>query len=199
MLLVLNDDQKEHLTLLTDVDVEIAREFSRIAVDFIKNGTNTKKYQIAAQKLNLDVKRIRQSIEAIMHILTECSKLQINEIDFQDSIITLGLPDELNECLLQFYLDNQDEIRSVLIDMSLVLPHFENLEWRFDVQLASRMLSYQTTPQVMLKFHINNGIDKDVRVLQTDPVNLVHMTKVLEEALSEMKTAHCRRIARNIK
>jgi hypothetical protein len=36
-------------------------------------------------------------------------------------------------------------------------------------------------------------------VLQTDPVNLVHMTKVLDEALQEIKSSYCRRILRNIK
>ena len=39
----------------------------------------------------------------------------------------------------------------------------------------------------------------DVQVLQADPANLLHMANVLEEALGEMKTAHCRRILRNIK
>jgi hypothetical protein len=36
-------------------------------------------------------------------------------------------------------------------------------------------------------------------LLQTDPANLLHITKSLEEALAEIKTQHCRRIMRNIK
>jgi len=199
MLLVLSSDQKEHLSLLSEVDEVISREFCRIAVEFIKSGINPKKYQVAAQKLNVDIVNLRQCVEAIMHILSECTKLQINEIDFQDSIITLDISDELKGFLLELYMNNRDEIRSTLSDMSLILPHFKNLEWRFDVQLASRMMSYQTTPEILMRWHIDNGISTDTHVLQTDPVNLIHLTKVLEEALGEMKTAHCRRIARNIK
>ena len=199
MLVVLSDDQKEHLGLLNEVDEEIAKEFCRIAVGFIKNGINPKKYQAAAQKLNLETKLIRHSVEVIMHVLSECSKLEINEIDFHDSLLAAGLSQELNQCLLEFYTESGQEIRNILDKMSLVLPHYDNLEWRFDVQLASRMMAYQTTPQVMLKFHIDNGMEKDIKILQTDPVNLVHLTHVLEEALAQTKTPHCRRIARNIK
>ena len=50
----------------------------------------------------------------------------------------------------------------------------------------------------MLKFHLKDGDDVDTKVLQTDPVNLLHLTNTLEEALQDMKTAHCRRIVRNI-
>lgn len=199
MLLVLSDDQKEHLALLSNVDEEIAKEFCRIAVDFIKNGVNMKKYHTAAQKLSLEARLIRESVEAIMHILSECAKLEINEVDFKDSVLAVGLSQELNDCLLEFYLDNRDEIRGILDDMSLVLPHYDDLEWRFDVQLASRSLSYQTVPKIMMKFHLKSGVKEDMKVLQTDPVNLLHMTQVLEGALAEIKSAHCRRITRNIK
>ena len=39
----------------------------------------------------------------------------------------------------------------------------------------------------------------DSVLLQTDPANLLHVTKSLEEALAEIKTQHCRRIMRSIK
>ena len=39
----------------------------------------------------------------------------------------------------------------------------------------------------------------DTQLLQTDPVNLVHLTKSLEGALAELKSQHCRRIMRSIK
>ena len=35
-------------------------------------------------------------------------------------------------------------------------------------------------------------------ILQTDPVNLRHLTQSLDEALQEIKTQHSRRILRNI-
>jgi hypothetical protein len=67
------------------------------------------------------------------------------------------------------------------------------------VQLASRSLRRQTTPQVTLKLETKDGEQTEMHVLQTDPVNLVHLTQVLDAALQEMKSPYCRRIARNIK
>lgn len=66
-------------------------------------------------------------------------------------------------------------------------------------QLASRSLRHQVAPLVLLKLQTKDGEEKKTTLLQTDPVNLVHMTRVLEEALQEMKSGYFRRIARNIK
>ena len=82
---------------------------------------------------------------------------QVNELDFQDSIMVLGFPEELNKELLALYQENCKEIRSILSSMSMDLPHYHNLEWRFDVQLASRSLQRQTQPVVMLRLHIKDG------------------------------------------
>ncbi len=65
-------------------------------------------------------------------------------------------------------------------------------------QLASRSLHHQVEPLVTLRLHTADGQDKQCHVLQTDPVNLLHLTESMEAALQELKTAHCRRILRNI-
>ena len=199
MLLVLGDQQKEHLALLNNVDEEVAKEFCRIAIEFIRNGINLKMYMAAASKLNVQASLVRNAVEGLMYLFSESSKLMINEIDFQDSIIMLAFPESLVKTLLDLYLASRKETRELLSKMSMDIRHYHNLEWRFDIQVASRALSYQTKPEILLRFDIREGEDKKVEVVQTDPVNLVHMTHVLEQALSEMKTAHCRRIARNIK
>lgn len=82
---------------------------------------------------------------------------QVNELDFQDSIMVLGFPEELNKELLGLYQENCKEIRSILSSMSMDLPHYHNLEWRFDVQLASRSLQRQTQPVVVLRLHTKDG------------------------------------------
>ena len=50
-----------------------------------------------------------------------------------------------------------------------------------------------------MKLETEDSGDVSRTVLQTDPVNLLHLTKVLDEALQEMKSPYCRRIVRNIK
>lgn len=64
-------------------------------------------------------------------------------------------------------------------------------------QLASRSLRQQVEPVIMLKLHVEDGDQKEVKLLQTDPTNLLHLTRTLEEALQELNSAHSRRISRN--
>ena len=199
MLVVLTDQQKANLALLGEFDDAVAGEFCKIAVGFIRNGVNPKMYQTAASKLETPVEKVRKCVEALMYLMSEMSKALVPEIDFQDSLLMIGFSEELISTLLRLYLENRDEIRSILNELSLDLPHYQNLEWRFDVQIASRALKSQVKPVILMKFDIKDGGRMISRLLETDPINLVHMTEVLEKALAEMKTSHARRITRNIK
>lgn len=200
MLLILSQEQKEHLKFLTSLEPEVISEFMRISVDFILKGPpNPKIFQAAAQRLGADVHTVKNGINGLMNLFTECSRLMIGEIDFQDSVMTLGFSEEVNKSLLEVYLANRKAIRDILSEMTVTLPHYHNLEWRFDVELASRSLHHQTNPLVLMKLHTKEGKKEKSEVLQVDPVNLVHMTNVLENAMHEMKNSHCRRIVRNIK
>ena len=117
--------------------------------------------------------------------------VQVNEIDFLDSVMVLGFSEELNQHLLsvrkllfppfspsslpcppspllppysisfslplplslQLYQEHCREVRAILSHMNLDLPHYHNLEWRLDVQLASRSLQQQAEPTVTMRLH----------------------------------------------
>ncbi|KAJ1088294.1 hypothetical protein NDU88_001452 [Pleurodeles waltl] len=199
MLLVLTEEQKQHLSFLCQVEAAVVAEFGRIAVEFLRRGSNPKIYEGASRKLNVSSETIQHGVEGLTYLLTESSKLMISEIDFQDSVLVLGFSEELNKLLLQLYLDNRKEIRSILNELAPDLPHYHNMEWRLDVQLASRSLRQQIKPSVTLKLHLEQNGEPSTKVLQTDPATLLHVIQELEQALGEMKTNHCRRIVRNIK
>ncbi|KAL7867414.1 hypothetical protein AOLI_G00152280 [Acnodon oligacanthus] len=199
MLLVLSEEHKEHLGFLPEVDSAVVGEFGRIAVEFLKKGSNPKIYEGAARKLNVPSETVQHGVEGLMYLLTESSKLMISDVDFQDSVLVLGFPEELNKLLLQLYLENRKEIRQILGELAPSLPHYHNLEWRLDVQLASRALRQQVKPTVTLKLHLESGGTQTARLLQTDPATLLHLIQELERALAEVKSNHCRRILRNIK
>ncbi|NXH43118.1 COMD2 protein, partial [Dicaeum eximium] len=149
--------------------------------------------------LNVGIDIIQHGVEGLVYLLTESSKLMISEVDFQDSINVLGFSDDLNKSLLQLYLDNRKEIRTILGELAPRLPSYHSLEWRLDVQLASRSLRQQIKPAVTVKLHLNQNEDQTAQVLQTDPATLLHLIQQLEQALGEMKMNHCRRIVRNMK
>uniref|UniRef100_A0A8I3PPV2 COMM domain containing 2 n=1 Tax=Canis lupus familiaris TaxID=9615 RepID=A0A8I3PPV2_CANLF len=179
--------------------VAVVAEFGRIAVEFLRRGSNPKVYEGAARKLSVSSDTVQHGVEGLTYLLTESSKLMISELDFQDSVFVLGFSEELNKLLLQLYLDNRKEIRTILSELSPDLPSYHSLEWRLDVQLASRSLRQQIKPSVTIKLHLNQNGDHNTKVLQTDPATLLHLVQQLEQALEEMKTNHCRRVVRNIK
>lgn len=199
MLLDLSEEHKEHLAFLPQVDSGVVAEFGRIAVEFLRRGSNPKIYEGAARKLNVSSAIIQHVVEGLTYLLTESSKLMISELDFQDSVFVLGFSEELNRLLLQLYLDNRKEIRTILNELAPRLPSYHSLEWRLDVQLASRSLRQQIKPAVTLKLHLDQNGEHSTHLLQTDPATLLHLVQQLEQALEEMKTSHCRRVVRSIK
>ncbi|KAF6118079.1 COMM domain containing 2 [Phyllostomus discolor] len=134
MLLDLSEEHKEHLAFLPQVDSSVVAEFGRIAVEFLRRGSNPKIYDGAARKLNVSRDTVQHGVEGLTYLLTESSKLMISELDFQDSIFVLGFSEELNKLLLQLYLDNRKEIRTILSELAPDFPSYHSLEWRLDVQ-----------------------------------------------------------------
>jgi len=198
MLIVLAQEHKEHLRFLAKVDSGVLAEFCRLGMDFIRNGVKTRLYASAAKKLEVPAATVQHAVEAIMYLLLECSKLMISEMDFHDSFLTLGLPEEHNKLLLDTYTEHRDEVRRILDGLSVKLPDYKSLEWRLDVQVASRALKQQAEPIVTMKLSLG-GHEPAVHALQTDPSTLQHMTSELEQALKEMRTPHYRRVTRGVR
>ena len=95
------------------------------------------------------------------------------------------------------------------------LPRYAGLEWRLDAIVSSRALPSnkvpQATPIISMKLKLrptstNQAVDntqseqgnsKESHVLlQTDPVNLCHITDVLEDALKEARSQQFRKLQR---
>ncbi|AWP11557.1 putative COMM domain-containing protein 2 isoform 2 [Scophthalmus maximus] len=203
MLLVLSEEHKEHLSFLPKVDATVVLEFGRIALEFLRRGSSPKIYEAAARKLCVPVDTVQHGVEGLMFLMTESSKHMISEVDFLDSVLTLGFSDELNQILLQLYLQHHGQIRSILSQLPSTLPAYHNLEWRLDVQLASRSIRQQVVPMLTLRLLLTRGCggrgDHSSRILHADPSTLLHLISTLESALAAMKTSHSRRILRNIK
>ena len=63
--------------------------------------------------------------------------LQLNEGDFLDSVSKLGFGEELQGQLYELYCENREEMRRTLATMSMGLPYYSNLEWRFEVKVCT--------------------------------------------------------------
>ena len=96
------------------------------------------------------------------------------------------------------YLQHRKEIRVLLAELSFSLPHYEDLNWRLDIQIASRTLRSQVNPIFLIELETLDP-DSKKQLLQTDYVNLKRLSTEIEAALREAKGGHCRRIMRNVK
>lgn len=181
------------------MELETLLEFLHISLEFIEKGANARMYQAASNKLGVDAETIQHSVEGLMHLFIESCQQNISELDFQDSMKMLGFNEATCNELLRAYLENCKEVRSLIADTRFSLPHYLDLHWRLDVQVSSRSLRRQVQPVFLMKLHTEAHGKKKVKLLETDPVNLIHMTQTLEAALDELKSGHCRRIMRNIK
>ncbi|XP_076321526.1 COMM domain-containing protein 2 isoform X2 [Tachypleus tridentatus] len=199
MFLILDEEHKHHLNFFTTIEPQVVKELCRISLEFLQNGSNPKIYQNVAQKLGSNLETVKHAVEGLMRVLSEACKLNLSEMELQDSLSILDLQEEMKQEIVRWYVDHTVELRSALSSLNMNLLQYSSLEWRFDVQIASRCLRQQVTPMIMLKLDLCKDGKKQPVVLQTDPCNLVHLTETLEEALMEVKSQHTRRIMRNIK
>eukprot|EP00729_Bicosta_minor_P006343 gene6343-13205_t len=193
-LIVFGRDHKAHLAFLSTVEEEADDATAR---QLYFSGTNPKVYSAAAR---VPSETVQNGVQGLMYLLTESSKLLMNDLDFHDSIIILGYPADLNELLLKIYMENRTEIRDIMAKLSMVIPSYQNMHWRLDAQVASRTLKQQAEPAVVMKLDtVGPGTDTTSVLLQTDPTTLAHITRELEAALKAVKSSHYRRITRAIK
>ena len=114
-------------------------------------------------------------------------------------MILVGLKPELIDEVHANLSDNHSQIQSYLNGLKMETLAYSDLEWRVDIKVASRSLRKCVEPEVMLKLNLKKDEHTvETHILQTDVVNLCHLTNSLEEALNEIKTNYCRRIFRNI-
>lgn len=202
MLLTLKPDHKKHILFLTGQTPPVLQDFCKLAVDYLQKGPNVKVYNAAAQKLNVELNAIKNSVEGLVNLLLESCKYKLSAEDFRDSVIALGFTEEKEAILSKLYSIKKDEISNTLEEIGFKLSKYHDMEWRFEVQTASRSLLKQVAPLITLDLSLKNPdtLDEIEHVLlQTDPTNLLHITQELEEALQESRNLHIRRISRAVK
>ncbi|ENN79522.1 COMM domain-containing protein 2 [Dendroctonus ponderosae] len=200
MLISLRGDHKEHLKLLLTQPESVVSDFCKLALAYMEKGPNAKLYKTAASKLNLPVDDIQNCVYGLVNLLLIACKHQLSDADFRDSVLTLGFTEQLQAVLSEFYKERQAEVLQVQ-RTGLVEPHYHDLQWRFEVQVASRALPQQVTPLVTMDLALRteqSGADPNIThtLLQTDPTNLMHLANELQAALDESRSRHCRKIHR---
>ncbi|XP_011647303.1 COMM domain-containing protein 2, partial [Pogonomyrmex barbatus] len=180
MLLTLKPDHKKHILFLVEQSLPVLQDFCKLALDYLQKGPNVKMYNAAAQKLNVEQDVIKNSVEGLLNLLLESCKYKLSAEDFQDSMIALGFTEDQEAILSKLYSVKKDEVSDALEEIGFKLPKYHDMEWRFEVQTASRSLLKQIAPLITLDLSLKNPNNPDEIehvLLQTDPTNLLHMTQ----------------------
>ncbi|OXU26320.1 hypothetical protein TSAR_000720 [Trichomalopsis sarcophagae] len=190
-MLNLGVDHKQHLVFLTKQSTQVLQDFCKLALDYLQKGPNLKLYSAAAQKLQVEPQVIRNSVEGLVQLLFECCKSKLEKDSFQEAILGLGFSEEQESLLSKLYTVKKQELTEALSKFGLKLPQYHDMDWRFEVQIASRSLLRQVVPLVTLDFSLKNTSNSDQVehvLLQTDPNNLLHLAQELEMAVREGRT-----------
>ena len=125
---------------------------------------------IFLEKLDVQPEIIRNAVEGLVNLIVESSRHQVtvklqhscdspfvalhaffsiescfffwqlSDLDFRDSVLTLGFSEEHQQILEVFYKGKKQEIHDALSRLTLDLPHYQDLEWRFEVQVRLFLL-----------------------------------------------------------
>lgn len=111
----------------------------------------------------------------------------------------MGVKTELIEEIITSANENSALIGTYIENIKIETKSFSDLEWRIDIKTATKSARKIIEPEIILKLNLTgDNQQKETHLLQTDIVNLVHLTNSLDEALNEIKSNYCRRIFKNL-
>ncbi|XP_013166571.1 PREDICTED: COMM domain-containing protein 2-like [Papilio xuthus] len=196
MIIFLSELQKEHLDVLHKQSLQVLVDFCKLTIDYLNNGINSEKYTIAAEKLGISVAYIQNLIQALAYLILEGCKHNLSETDFKSSLALAGFSNEHQQVLLKLYITKKDELSSALNILQQKDPSYQDLTWRFEIQMASRRCNNMIKPMITLNLVVtipkNFGQTIDYKY-KNDVKNLtsVHINSSIQNA----KTAsQCQRM-----
>mmetsp|Transcript_24856 Transcript_24856/g.60521 ORF Transcript_24856/g.60521 Transcript_24856/m.60521 type:complete len:207 (+) Transcript_24856:60-680(+) len=198
---LLSDQAKSDLKFLKRVDADTLTAFCELAVRFATRGFDAAAFKAAAQRFGLAAEPLRRALDALAHLFGEATKLALTEPEFGVSLDLVGHGSAtVNDVLKQYYAAHGAALRAVLGELrGDDVHHFDALEWRLDVELATRSSHARAKPVVLLKFDTrNNQQGRRSHLVEADPVELRHLADELQAALNELKTGNVRRVMRNV-
>lgn len=156
-------------------------------------------------KFKSDDKTLDKTTCALIKLLIDAKRLNLNENDFSTQLNAFGFDDASIASCWKFL---QQASLSNLINRSNN-QRFRDLEWRLEARIASRSLhSIPPEPKILMKIHTdrenalqfremidgsckNNSTRQEI-VLEVDANNLVHIIEKLELIMLESKTPRVR-------
>jgi len=189
----LDQKAKDGLKGLSGLDDEVASSLIDTAISSLVNNH---------ESCTSSQEEFSAIVEGVVTFITQATRAKLSSDDLIEALEGLDVNKSIAECLGKAYGKHQTFVRdalSLLDSQSSNLPYYSNLEWRFEVQIASRALKNQTEANVLLKLELERGNGGEFENISCNPANLVHLLDTLEEALIEGRSQHFQKISRHLK
>ena len=140
------------------------------------------------------------AVQGLSRVLLDCAKHTLTDaVSLEASLANLKLPQECTRVIIELYLKYAVLLRDILKELMFRLPHYESLDWRLDVKVASRALHHQMTPSYMLRLETETvSGEHDATFMQCDYYTLNHIEQELQAALRETRTKTFGRVLRYV-
>ncbi|CAM6083626.1 unnamed protein product [Calypogeia fissa] len=203
--------------LLSTIPASLVHEFAKVAVAAILKGEMvTKGFAKAARHLQTTVEAVAQAVAVISNLYSRAARGNLSHQQLVDFLSIQGFGENLRLALADSFVEHVSEMREVISVMILQSPTYQGLDWRLDLQVASRSLRNQSVPTFLLKLstrparlslvkRTTKKIDAqleqpDELYLEARYVTLKAVCSQLELALAEARSgAHGFRVMRLIK
>eukprot|EP00249_Psilotum_nudum_P013145 c24178_g1_i1 orf=371-1015(+) len=191
----------------------VVQEFAKIAGGIILQGNIVGKgYANAANKLQVSVEAVEHGVLMICDIFIRAARSNLSTQQILNLLEDFGFEEAQREVLATHFTGIAKDVRDVSAISTLNVPCYQKLEWRLDVQVASRSLRNQFSPSFLLKFSTSAGdraslmegqtrskAESSVAFLQSNYLTLKAVCSKLEKALAESKSIHSRSVARHFR
>lgn len=67
---------------------------------------------------------------------------QLSELDFRDSILTVGFNEDQSNILQELYNSQLSELSRVMVEQTVDFPQFKNMEWRLEAQVREMFCTF---------------------------------------------------------
>ncbi|XP_050539127.1 COMM domain-containing protein 2-like isoform X2 [Daktulosphaira vitifoliae] len=162
-------------------------------------GPNPSMYQKAAEKLDLKEEQIVSLVKSICLMCVQTCKRKLTDEEIKESLLEYKFSETKLEMIVIFIESVKPHILDILNSSAFDFPHFKDLEWRFETDVATRSFLQQTVPNITLKLDLEKKGSTDSIFLQTSPSNLIYIKDKLENTLKQNQTQWIRKIRRKLK
>jgi hypothetical protein len=125
-----------HLPLLATFAA--GREFGTAATAFLLHGAKPASLRRVASSLGVEAEAVEAAVAATARVMIESARLKLHERDFVASVREAGLGAATAAALHDAFEGARMELEDASSRSSSALPTLQGLEWRLEVEVASR-------------------------------------------------------------